>query len=773
MFLLAAAAIVAPAAADDGLSRTEISKLGKAATVYIENGRGSGSGFCVHAAGLFVTNAHVVAGADVVTVVIEPDLKTQKVVKAHVLRADKELDLALLRADGVKDAPTLSLGSVDKITETMQVVAFGFPFGKLLDSDANPYPAVSINVGSVTALREKAGALHRIQVDAVLNPGNSGGPVLGPDGKVIGVVVAGVRGAGVNFVIPVSHLSAFLARPEFDFQPPAVTRATVNKPVEFRARAMALVPGGKPLDLELVLTGEDGKCRTFPMEKDGDDYHVQAVPVPPSDAPVRLRVAVAYPSGAVTGLVADRVLTIAGKPYKFSELAGLRWRPAAAATAADGKPLDGAVAGLDGLDVDLGKEVVRLKLDGALSVRFERVGAVGSLACAVVVKRDGKEVARLSRTLTVDDPAADVARDPGVTPAPLRPPTLPRDTVELKLPDTADDVVVGGGGRYLILHLPRTRQLAVFDAAEAKVVKYLPVAEDDIKMAAGLDKLIVALPASNVLQRWDLTTFKKEIAVPNPLTGTVTRLLMGSATRGPLVVGMSGGKGGPSFLDPLTFKEADYRVAGNNVFLNFGSADVQSRISADGDVITGWTPGVSPSGLTSLVRQGKTYALHYEHKTVGPVLPSADGRILFMRDGPFSPEGRQLGKGEMSFGHAVWTVPSLQGAYHLTFTQTGGRDKSGPIFSAAVHLAGDSRGGDPAGEPGVRRADGLADRAGPDVRQARLSDPRRRVARVRPGDRRQTHPPALQPHEPARQGGGGLLVRGQPAGDAGGQGFNL
>ena len=317
--------------------------------------------------------------------------------------------------------PTLSLGSVDKIAETMQVVAFGFPFGKLLDSDANAYPAISINVGSVTALREKAGALHRIQVDAVLNPGNSGGPVLGSDGKVIGVVVAGVRGAGVNFVIPVSHLSAFLAKPEFDFQTPAVTRATVNTPVEFRARAMALVPGGKPLDLELVLTGEDGKARTFPMEKDGDDYRVKAVPIPPSDAPVRLRVAVTYPSGAVTGLVADRSLTVGGKPYKFSELAGLRWQPTAAATADDGKPLDGAVAGLDGLDVDLGKEVVRLKLDGALSVRFERVGAVGSVACAVVVKRDGKEVDRLSRTLTVEDAAAEIARDPGSVLDPLRP----------------------------------------------------------------------------------------------------------------------------------------------------------------------------------------------------------------------------------------------------------------------------------------------------------------------------------------------------------------
>ena len=685
------AALAAPAAADDGLSRAEISKLGKAATVYIENGRGSGSGFCVHSSGLFVTNEHVVAGAEVVTVVIDPDLKTQKVVKAHILRADKDLDLALLRVDDVKDTPTLSLGSVEKIAETMQVVAFGFPFGKLLDSDKDAYPAVSVNMGSVTALREKAGALHRIQVDAVLNPGNSGGPVLGPDGKVVGVVVAGVRGTGVNFVIPVSHLATFLAKPEFDFQPPAATRAAMNTPVEFHARAVALVPGGKPLDLELVLTGEDGKARTFPMTKEGDDYRVRAVPLPPSDAPVQLRAAVAYPSGSVTGLVADRALTVGGKPYKFSDLSGLRWQPAAAATAADGKPLDGAVAGLDNLEVDLGKEVVRLKLDGALSARFERVGGAGSVACAVVVKQDGKEVTRLSRTLTVDDPAAEVARDPGAALDPLRPPTLDQDTVVRKLPDAADDVVVGGGGRYLIFHLPKTRQLAVFDAAEAKVVKYLPVAEDTVHMAAGLDKLVVALPSSNVLQRYDLATFKRDVAVPNPLTGRVTRLLMGSDTRGPLAVGMSGGKTGLSFLDPLTFKETDYQLVGNAGFLDFGSANAEARISADGDIITGWSLAVSPTGLTSYVRQGKTYTQHYEHKSVGSVLPSADGRILFTRDGPYSPEAKQLGKGESSFGHSVWTVPSLQGAYHLTFTQTGDRDKAGPTLSVAVHLAGDSR----------------------------------------------------------------------------------
>ncbi len=230
----AAALVGSVRAGEEPLTRADRSKLGKAATVYVENGRGSGSGFCVHSSGLFVTNEHVVAGADSVTVVIDPDLKTQRVVTAKVIRADKDLDLALLRADGVKDLPALSLGSVDRITETMEVVALGFPFGKLLDAQPNEYPAVSVNIGSVTSLRMKDGALHRIQVDAALNPGNSGGPVLGPDGKVVGVVVAGVRGSGVNFVIPVSHLTTFLARPELDFQPPALTRATIHKPAEFR-----------------------------------------------------------------------------------------------------------------------------------------------------------------------------------------------------------------------------------------------------------------------------------------------------------------------------------------------------------------------------------------------------------------------------------------------------------------------------------------------------------------------------------------------------------
>ena len=96
-----------------------------------------------------------------------------------------------------------------------QQVGGGFDFGvesllpchKSLTVEKDDYPAVSINKGAVTALRRKLGDLHRIQVDVALNPGNSGGALLDLNGKVVGVVVSGVRNTAVNFVIPAASPS--------------------------------------------------------------------------------------------------------------------------------------------------------------------------------------------------------------------------------------------------------------------------------------------------------------------------------------------------------------------------------------------------------------------------------------------------------------------------------------------------------------------------------------------------------------------------------------
>ena len=131
------------------LTLVQIGRLGKAATALVEcdlrGGKGHGSAFCIHPSGLFVTNEHVVAGSTAVRLVLDPSLKTQKVVKARVVRIDRENDLALLRAEGVEALPVLALGDGGGLEELEEVVACGFPFGRSLTVSKDDYPAVSIN----------------------------------------------------------------------------------------------------------------------------------------------------------------------------------------------------------------------------------------------------------------------------------------------------------------------------------------------------------------------------------------------------------------------------------------------------------------------------------------------------------------------------------------------------------------------------------------------------------------------------------------------------
>lgn len=194
----------------DKPTKVEIGKRGKAATAFVEvPGRSTGTAFCVHPAGLFVTNEHVVRGAEKaeITLVLNPSLPDEKVLKARIARTDKDLDLALLRVERAKDLPTLPLGSIDGVAELADVVAVGFPLGRALYPDRKEHLAVSVNAGSVTALRYKGRELQYIQVDVSLTFGNSGGPVLDDTGKVIGVVVSGVSlGRGINRAIPVTRL---------------------------------------------------------------------------------------------------------------------------------------------------------------------------------------------------------------------------------------------------------------------------------------------------------------------------------------------------------------------------------------------------------------------------------------------------------------------------------------------------------------------------------------------------------------------------------------
>ncbi len=214
-----------PGSQAQSLSKTQLAELGKAATALVLREKSIGSAFCVHSSGLFVTNAHVApADAQNVRLVLDSGLTTQKILKARVVRADAELDLALLKAEFGGPFRSLALGSDQNLRELTEVVAFGFPLGMKL-GEKRKLPTVSLLPGSVTSLKPRDGKLHRIQMDAGVHPGNSGGPVLNLSGKVIGVVVSGVAAVGVDnkrvgttlsLAIPVSHLIRFMGLTEID-----------------------------------------------------------------------------------------------------------------------------------------------------------------------------------------------------------------------------------------------------------------------------------------------------------------------------------------------------------------------------------------------------------------------------------------------------------------------------------------------------------------------------------------------------------------------------
>jgi hypothetical protein len=256
------------------------------------------------------------------------------------------------------------------------------------------------------------------------------------------------------------------------------------------------------------------------------------------------------------------------------------------------------------------------------------------------------------------------------------------------------------------LHLPRERKLAIFDVNEAKITKYLPVAEDDVKFAAGRDKLVVYLPTANVFQRWNLNTMEKEATISSPAKGTAKAVVMGSASAGPLVVAADDGL---QFFDPVTFKETGDGVLdqrGQKANVGVGAA-AELRISADGSLITLWNTEGSPMGFTTLVRQGATYRHRYEHVTLGWLLPSPDGRIVYTTEGTYSPEGKAIGKKENNGNRIVWYLPALHGPYYLSLWDNGTKDPGQGRINLFLHLEGDQR--PLVAVPQINEVDGLRD----------------------------------------------------------------
>lgn len=159
--------------------------------------RGQGSGFVVEADGVIWTNAHVVEGADTVTVT----LKDGREFEGEVLGEDPLTDVAVIKVQA-QDLPTVTLGNSEQLRPGEWAIAIGNPLG--LDNTVTA-GIVSATGRTSAQIRVPDKRVQFIQTDAAINPGNSGGPLLNERGEVIGINTAIIGGAqGLGFAIPIN-----------------------------------------------------------------------------------------------------------------------------------------------------------------------------------------------------------------------------------------------------------------------------------------------------------------------------------------------------------------------------------------------------------------------------------------------------------------------------------------------------------------------------------------------------------------------------------------
>ena len=165
----------------------------QAATPAIEHAYGTA--FFVTADGYMLTNHHVVAGADKISVT----LNDRTELDATLVGSDERSDVAVLKVTG-KKFPALPIGDSNSLKVGEPVLAIGSPFGFDYSASAGIVSAKSRNFSRETSV-------PFIQTDVALNPGNSGGPLFNQRGEVIGInsrIFSGTGGyMGLSFSIPI------------------------------------------------------------------------------------------------------------------------------------------------------------------------------------------------------------------------------------------------------------------------------------------------------------------------------------------------------------------------------------------------------------------------------------------------------------------------------------------------------------------------------------------------------------------------------------------
>ena len=201
------AAGLAASPAGHALTTSQIAALVDPAVVDINTNLGEGTGMIATSNGEIITNNHVVQGASTIKVVID----NRGTYTATVVGTDATADVAVLQLKGVSGLPTVKFGNSSAVGIGSTVVAIG-------NAGGQGFPS-AVTAGAVTALHRTIMAsndtgsteslTNMIQMDALIEPGNSGGPLVDSAGRVIGMDTAAASADGatpIGFALPINRV---------------------------------------------------------------------------------------------------------------------------------------------------------------------------------------------------------------------------------------------------------------------------------------------------------------------------------------------------------------------------------------------------------------------------------------------------------------------------------------------------------------------------------------------------------------------------------------
>ncbi len=508
-----------------------IIKQCKDATAMVDNGDGRvGTAFCIDKAGYFVTHDRVVFNVGKqIKLILKPGEKDQAIVYATKVDGFSDYNLTILKVNSDIKLTSLEIDEISTLSETMPVTAFGYPFGKILSLKEGEYPAITVSQGHITSFKELYNRLMGIQIDASLNPGNAGGPLINDKGKVVGIADFGLQeSTGINFAIPSIAIRRIINKTQINFVPPPISTEKQNLLTDFNMTVDPVIAANDQMTVEFTLITGINTRRVFIAEKtDYNKYHVNAIPVPTIEGVKTVRLSVTANETFFNCQVKNYNLKCDGKDIPLDTIRNITIGPPSVITLTDNTTITGPITGLENVEATMGQVNANINLTKSKTIsvydsnpKTTRVGySIEAKINDVTVGQNSGDIQLITTTQSGNQTQQEDDKD----------------KVTIPMPGKIDNIIKAGGGRYLILSFTGVQKLAVFDVYECRITKYLDLPKEKTIFAAGKDKLVLYLTEKKVLERYSLKTMEKENTCALPKNIVIHKIAMGCNSNGPVI----------------------------------------------------------------------------------------------------------------------------------------------------------------------------------------------------------------------------------------------